>query len=113
MTEAAGLGWGNCIEIQNCIATSGAGAGHGAGRTGHVGAGQACGARQVHAARRGCLGASSRLARQRGDAQGAQHDAGARGHGRCLGAACALRLGQVGALCTWLSSDSVFDPVLT
>ena len=28
-------------------------------------------------------------------------------------AACARRLGQVGALCTWLSSDSVFDPVLT
>ena len=25
--------------------------------------------------------------------------------------ACARRLGQVGVLCTWLSYDSVFDPV--
>ena len=36
---------------------------------------------------------------------------GARGMGAGR-AAYALRLGQVGALCTWLSSDSVFDPVL-
>ena len=28
-----------------------------------------------------------------------------------LGAACARRLGQVGVLCTWLGSDSVFEPV--
>ena len=36
-------------------------------------------------------------------------------HGRLggLGATCARCLGQVGALCTWLSSDSVFDLVLT
>ena len=27
------------------------------------------------------------------------------------GRACARRLDQVGALCTWLSSDSVFEPV--
>ena len=41
--------------------------------------------------------------------------AGARGAqaARELGEACARRLGQVGVLCTWLSSDSVFDPVLT
>ena len=43
----------------------------------------------------------------------ASADTRASRQGRAGSAACAYRLGQVGALCTWLSFDSVFDPVLT
>ena len=57
---------------------------------------------------RGVRGAGVRGGRRRA------RQAGADARGTRLGrAACARRLGQVGALCTWLSSDSVFDPVLT
>ena len=53
---------------------------------------------------------------RRGARLGARIDAQGARHGRCLGAgwACWLgQLGQVGALCTWLSSDSVFRPGFT
>ena len=70
------------------------------------------GRRLARGGRQACVGARGhgRQARMRG-ARGW----GARGawQGRAGRAACAGRLGQVSALCTWLSSDSVFDLVLT
>ena len=131
----------NCIAIQNCIATerlgswAGAGrAGVGAGgrrcgRVGRLGAGRASGhagaggraSRRRAGARRAQAGRRQRVrqaqaGRRRGRAGPWAWARGVRGLGVPVGVgwACWLgQLGQVGALCTWLSSDSVFGPGLT
>ena len=78
------------------------------------------GARRERAARRRACAARARHAgagRWAGARLGVLGARGPRGtalrHGRLggLGATYARRLSQVGALCTWLSSDSVFEPV--
>ena len=91
VTEAAGLGWRNCIAIQNCIVTRGAGAGQGAGHgAGSAGGGAAGGRAQADVRAR----ADSRGAR------GARHGRWASGLGVLLGY----------GLCTWCTQP-VFDPV--
>ena len=122
----------NCIAIQNCIVTRGAG--RWARRVlGALGAGRAGAGRRRRRQQRsqgvqqarghGTGGAGARLGARLEAAIRQQELRHGRGHAhdtaaaawdtarpRGQGRACAHRLGQGGALSTWLSSDPVFGP---
>ena len=95
VTEAAGLGWGNCIAIQNCIVTRGVGAlGAGLGVQGAQ-----VGARDERSRRRRARQAGSQAARahrRRRKARAARR--GARGAWGC--AAMGVPVHRLGVLAT-------------
>ena len=109
-----GVGAGARRRTQ-ALALGRASVGAGARRRGRWGAG-AAGARALGRQARGRVLAGGRAAGRRNGRAG--RAGGARGVGERPRRACACRLGvlagqlgQVGALCTWLSFDSVFDPI--
>ena len=92
---------GCCIAIQHVASARGGALGVCSGALGVCSG--ALGARGAWGPQAGRVAAGG--TRSRRGVRGAQSTAG--------WAAWEHRLGQVGALCTWLSSNSVFDPVLT
>ena len=108
---------GSCVTRQAAGARVGALGARGAlGPGGNRSAGRAAGARARRGRARGAQAAGSILGRH--GRAGAGRRRGRWARGARPGRACARRLGvlagqlgQVGALCTWLSFDSVFDPV--